>query len=555
MTPVQNHIIQKQIIEVTFPSGKNANALQDRIRNIYYEKIIPFLDTLFSGFIKDDIIIRLDKLDIDLGHINEDDLEKQLTEKIIVAVRHQLESSLQFDVKDSRNVQLIPGGQSVINGFLYFLSQGHFPWWCGINDLTVLESAVTKQYKTDIGLPAKLLQLLNTDEYATRRLNFQFSKSFRAFIVEKIFASQDITTRVLINELLLQPGEATTTKADVQRSGEKSEIPGNVGRDKTVSTPRENAEERRSNKKDVKVNIDESPPESSNVKQNEQQVNNDLEEHNDQPATLESSPLTPRAEEKTEPGDERSKRESSKKQDKISVDESASVRQKNKVQQTGDVSSKERADPATGELKNENKTGTEADLIMDQKHAEKKLYGDKAPQRKVKKEVDKETIYLELAGLVILHPFIIEFFAGLKLTRNNQFIGEASRQKAVHLLGYIATASTEIEEHLLILPKLLCGMELIAPIEKEIIITDEERHEVTDLLTTVISYWKAIKNTSPDGLRGSFLLRAGKLSPREGGWQLDVERKTWDILLGKLPWGISIIKLPWMQEILFVNWQ
>ncbi len=169
------------------------------------------------------------------------------------------------------------------------------------------------------------------------------------------------------------------------------------------------------------------------------------------------------------------------------------------------------------------------------------LQADKTHQRKIKKEFAKETIYLDLAGLIILHPFIVEFFAALELTKNNRFINEASLHKSVHLLGYIGTGETEIEEQLLILPKLLCGMELIAPIKKEIIITDEERHEVAGLLNTVITYWKAIKNTSNARWikRGSFLLRAPAnfSSPREGGWQLDVEQKTWDILLRQIAMG------------------
>ncbi len=556
MTAFQNHIIQKQNIEVTLSSGKNANALQDKIKNIYYEKIIPQLDNLFSGFIKDDIVIRLDKLDIDLGHISENDLEKQLTEKIVASIRQQLESSLKFDVKDSRNVQLISGGQSVINAFLYFLSQGHFPWWCGINNLSILESTIIKQYKTDKDLPSKILQLITADAYVAARLNFQFSTSFRTFIIEKIFASQSITQRTFLRELLLRQDKFTATKNDVQHI-DKKEIAENNFDDTTVNTQlKKDIEESNQIKEERKSDEhDQSSSQSSTIKQG-QQDNNGLTQFNDKQTTSESSTIKPLSEENSEPANEISAKQNLKKQDDINTDKAVSAEDEKEMQQSGNPSSKENIDSQPDVLATNNKMINEADILINQKQLqEETLRSDKTKQRKIKNEFEKETIYLDLAGLVIIHPFIVEFFAALELTKNNRFINEASLHKAVHLLGYIATGDTEIEEQLLILPKLLCGMELTEPIEKEIIISDKEKHEVTELLSTVITYWNAIKNTSPDGLRGSFLLRSGKLSPREGGWQLDVEQKTWDILLGKLPWGISIIKLPWMPEILFVNWQ
>ncbi len=344
MTAPHNHIIQKQIIEVTLPSGKNANALQDKIKNIYYEKIIPLLDNLFSGFVKDDIVIRLDKLDIDLGHITEDNLEQQLTEKIVVAVKQQLESSLQFDVKDSRNVQLIPGGQSVINGFLYFLSQGHFPWWCGINDLSVLESAIIKQYKADKDLPAKILQLVNADAYITTRLNFQFSKSFRTFIIEKIFASQSITQRTFFREMLLLHDEFSAKNTVIQNNVDSTTI--NTQLKKSTEESKQNKEEKKPGEND------QSSTKSSILKQNEQDNN----EH----TTLKSSPLS---KENTKPVNEVTSKQSQK-QDDINIDKTSPVNEENEIQQTGKLSLKENIDTETVELKN--KTNAEADFLINQ---------------------------------------------------------------------------------------------------------------------------------------------------------------------------------------------
>ena len=71
----------------------------------------------------------------------------------------------------------------------------------------------------------------------------------------------------------------------------------------------------------------------------------------------------------------------------------------------------------------------------------------------------------------------------------------------------------------------------------------------------MIQHWTALRSTSPDALRGTFLARPGKLSRRpDGDWLLQVEPLSYDILLDQLPWGISMIQLPWMPQMLRVEW-
>jgi hypothetical protein len=110
-------------------------------------------------------------------------------------------------------------------------------------------------------------------------------------------------------------------------------------------------------------------------------------------------------------------------------------------------------------------------------------------------------------------------------------------------------------EYALILPKILCNIPLLAPVETSLGLTDAETEEALALLEAVIGHWDVLRNTSPDGLRGAFLLRPGKVSRRDDGdWLLQVESNSVDILLNQLPWGISMIKLPWMDMMLWVEW-
>ena len=77
------------------------------------------------------------------------------------------------------------------------------------------------------------------------------------------------------------------------------------------------------------------------------------------------------------------------------------------------------------------------------------------------------------------------------------------------------------------LPKILCNLPLDAPVESDIELTHSETEEAEALLSAVIQHWDALRNTGIDGLRGTFLLRFGKLSLRDDGdWLLQVEAKT-----------------------------
>lgn len=165
-----------------------------------------------------------------------------------------------------------------------------------------------------------------------------------------------------------------------------------------------------------------------------------------------------------------------------------------------------------------------------------------------------DTIYIEDAGAILLHPFLHAHFEALDLWCDGEFVDERSREIAVHQIRYLTTSEEETPEHLLVLPKILCGLVPDAPIERFVRLEDRNKLEADELLRVMIEYWGALKSTSPDGLRETFLRREGVLTYKPDGWRLRVESRGYDILLNRLPWPVSIINLPWMPEILHVEW-
>jgi hypothetical protein len=167
---------------------------------------------------------------------------------------------------------------------------------------------------------------------------------------------------------------------------------------------------------------------------------------------------------------------------------------------------------------------------------------------------ETQRVLVENAGLCLFAPYLCSFFTNLGYVRDNQFKNARSVYKAIHLLQYIATGKRKAPEYLLSLNRLLCGLPQQAVIPATVRLTKKELAEADNLVQAMIANWGALKSTSVDGLRGSFLCRKGIITDKGVRRVLQVERKEYDLLLNGLPWGYSLIKLPWMDKHLEVEW-
>ncbi len=178
---------------------------------------------------------------------------------------------------------------------------------------------------------------------------------------------------------------------------------------------------------------------------------------------------------------------------------------------------------------------------------------DEMPFAPVIDELDEKHL-VKYAGIVLITPFLKTFFTELDLLDGGKWKDNESAFKAVHLLKFLSNGNTLVPEYSLIFEKLLCGLPLEAPVPLNIVLNDREIEEASTLLKSVIEHWKALKNTSVDGLREAFFKRDGLITKNDSGWLLQVERKTLDVLLDNIPWGYSTVNLPWNNYILFVEW-
>ena len=181
------------------------------------------------------------------------------------------------------------------------------------------------------------------------------------------------------------------------------------------------------------------------------------------------------------------------------------------------------------------------------------IYAEDDPS---KEEADiEEDIYIGNAGLVLLSPYLPRYFESLGLVEGRAFKDRVAAERGVHLLQFMLDGSSSNPEFLLVLNKILCGIKTGVPIIQSINISQQEMELSKSLLHGVIGNWPALKNSSVDGLRESFLQRDAHLQLKDDTWKLLVEAKPFDMLLDEIPWNYKTIKMPWMANLISVDWR
>ncbi len=169
---------------------------------------------------------------------------------------------------------------------------------------------------------------------------------------------------------------------------------------------------------------------------------------------------------------------------------------------------------------------------------------------------DLHPLTVSLAGLVLLHPFFVRFFENTEVyDRGSSQLSPFALPRAAALLHFLATGLEEVYEYQLGFVKVLLGLLPQTPLPLGGgLLTPKDREEAEALLHSVIRYWSVLKNTSIQGLRSSFLQRLALLREEGEDWRLQVERKSFDMLLDYLPWSISIVRLPWIKGPVYTEW-
>ncbi len=516
------HRIRRQILDLELPREAGAVALQRQMGRVFQEQVLPQLDALFDRIAPPDRYIRIEQLEIDMGVINEDYWEQQFIEECVRQIARQVTEAT-FDpgtAAHPHSVSLSPEARA-LEVLRYFLEAGALPWYARKMALKTVEELVLHSINTDpVAFSRDFLPLLKQNATVRQRLFWQFSPAFVAAVIEA--------------SLGLSPGWMSRAEQILQ-----------IVRGRKMNGPERLAF--------FRVLLDAAPaqgmlpqlPEAPWVTRLFYESQSGTPETKvlsgaNSPEILRPQTRTGAGSTLNTSGDEVPDTAGGM---ELPAEATPRVTEAYMSDQTGWDTRQNQPLPET-----DRSPGHSQPILpsLQQKNA----FG--GPRR----ALEVETLYIDHAGLVLLAVYLPAFFEALAFTEGKAFAGPEQQYRAVHLLHYLATRLENPEEPVLVLPKILCGMDIETPVPAEIQLLEAEKTECNQLLEAVIRNWPVLKNTSPDGLRSGFLQRMGQLSRTESGmgWLLRPEKLGQDLLLDRLPWTYSVVRLPWMPSMVQVEW-
>lgn len=428
------HIIKKQVISLAINKKSGVFRMQQAMSAHYRNKVLPVLENIFNELSHDDEMIHIDHLEINLGEVSEDEINRDdWGEDIRSTIKEQLYAQI-GQARERKQIGHEAKAIGICRQWLFYMQNGYLPW----NTLQVNEAwynQVLEALAADYNSVTELRGIIKQQPAVSHRIVWQHSEKFLIQLVT-ILAPED------------RPGLANVING-LQQMFSRSGEPAPTGTQESA----------------YKVKLWERLIFLS--------------------AGLEKG-LTP----------------------KRLVEE---------VRKINDITI------GSGELRGES--------------------------------IDEEGLFVQYAGIVLIHPFLSTLFKRLQWVKEGKFEDDQSKQKALHLLHYAATGREEAEEYELVVPKILCNWPLAMPIERDVELNKNELDETDRMLIAVIEQWPVLQNTSADGLREGFLQRKGKYFKRNDKRYLQIESASIDVLLDQLPWNMGIIKLPWMKDMLWVEWR
>ncbi|TAM96935.1 MAG: hypothetical protein EPN39_12545 [Chitinophagaceae bacterium] len=180
------HIIQKQVFDIDFTSKEKAFELQTKISSLFYSQLENTIGTVFDKFIRDDRILSIETLRVDIGRIPYDSIEDSFADRLKEALEKELETwfySLNHYADSHENNHLSSLKSSYAGLLEYFLITGTLPWWASGNMMTDPAKVIKLLLEENAQAVKNLIHKAGQFADVRRRLIYQFSEEIIRSIV------------------------------------------------------------------------------------------------------------------------------------------------------------------------------------------------------------------------------------------------------------------------------------------------------------------------------------------------------------------------------------
>lgn len=505
------HRIKRQVIELTVAGEDEAALLHAEMGRIHERQLLPLIDRCCTELSDPDRIYRIDRLEVDLGTVDPENLEQDIVARAATPLRSALAAQIGQAEQSAGGEDLAT--RSSLELFEFFARTGSLPWWADISQPRLLDEVLERLLQTAPEPLVRSMRALANEDGSLKRLVLHYPDVLLTRLVLVLVPGLSGMPPDYFTELvdLLQGASGSASQPRARpRTSVWTAIMRTACRDRIAHT-----EPARFWREAVlQLAVDSGETYAALASSFYQSVG--------ARDALAGGPLGAIA-----------------------------------TRLYQDLADAPRETPTEAQSASADEPNP-LDLVF--ADVLREAVGESQPEWLEQQDPldltfsDADELYVANAGLVLLWPFLENFFDLLGLIEDKEFRDDAAAQRAVGLLQYIAGEDQSPPETLLPLNKVLCGISPDTIFDFGPEITAQEMEECNDLLVAVIQQAPILNEMSLAGFRGSFLLRNGQLGARDGNWLLRVERETHDIVLDRFPWSVQVVKLPWMEAMMQVEW-
>ncbi|MDJ0620116.1 MAG: contractile injection system tape measure protein, partial [Calothrix sp. MO_192.B10] len=181
----QRHIIGRTLLELDTKQLADVWSLQSEVSRLFQQQGLQEMAYLFDQLVGEEEVVRLDRLEVDIGSIDSRFLADEFIHNLLAALRETLGDRLSDRLlnNNAAKPETITRNGSDWQVLLHFLRYGRLPWWCPARDWQDWRSRWSALVQSDTNWQNELRELLINYPAAQQRLVEQLPEAFRHQLV------------------------------------------------------------------------------------------------------------------------------------------------------------------------------------------------------------------------------------------------------------------------------------------------------------------------------------------------------------------------------------
>lgn len=187
------HVVEEQRIDVAIARQERAFAVMERIGEINRARLLPLIERVFDEFDRPGEVIRIERVEIDLGGFTEGEIGGGIEGRLEAALREALRKAIPPQSRLGGSLQVVGEtatvrsvGHALVQCFEHWLLRGTWPYGAGLSLGTVPADLLARLIEEEPEALAAMLRRRGGHETAPRRLARQMPDPLLARLLERL---------------------------------------------------------------------------------------------------------------------------------------------------------------------------------------------------------------------------------------------------------------------------------------------------------------------------------------------------------------------------------